>query len=371
MSSLASHLQRAWLGRGPLACALWPLSWLMLAIVALRRLASARGWMASQRLPVPVLVVGNRIAGGAGKTPATIAILQHLQAQGHRPGVLSRGYGVHIEAPSPRLLDALSAASLGAQDTGDEPALIHRRTGVPVMIGPRRVVSGRALLDSHPEIDILVCDDGLQHLALQRDVEVVVFDERGAGNGWLLPAGPLREPLRTAAGPGVKVAPIVLYNAAAPSTPLPGHLGQRRLGPLQALQDWWAGRSETPPPLPEHTPGAWALAGIAHPERFFQALRAQGWQVHGCPLPDHADFAALPWPAEVGDVIVTEKDAIKLHPERIQRERPGTRVWVSVLDFHPEPAFWQALDSALHAVLAPPQAASPTEPTSDTPWTPD
>ncbi len=367
--TLAAILQRAWLNRGPLACALWPLSCLMWVVVRMRRLASAQGWLASERLPVPVLVVGNRIVGGAGKTPATIAILRHLQARGMKPGVLSRGYGVNIQAESPRLLDSSTAHRLSTGDTGDEPWLIHRRTGVPVMVGPRRVTSGQKLLLAHPDIDILVCDDGLQHLALQRDIEVVVFDERGAGNGWLLPSGPLREPLRTAPGPGVTVAPLVLYNAATPSTPLSGHLGRRELGALRALADWWAGTSDMPPPSPETTVGAWAVAGIAHPDRFFSALRTQGWQLRTCPLPDHADFAELPWPAEVRDVILTEKDAVKLTPARLQRERPNTRVWVSVLDFHPELAFWAALDAALDTVQG---AALPLmSPKLPKPWTPD
>lgn len=364
MSALASTLQRAWLRRGPLAWALWPVSCLMGVVVALRRLASAQGWLHADKLPVPVLVVGNRIVGGAGKTPVTIAILQHLQSRGMTPGVLSRGYGAVVDPTQPRLLDRNSVSTLSARDTGDEPWLIFRRTGVPIMVGPKRALGGRALLQAHPDIDILVCDDGLQHLALQRDIEVVVFDERGAGNGWLLPAGPLREPLRTAAGPGVKTPPLVLYNtgnAAAPSTPLPGHVGARALGDLRALADWWAGTQTTAAPSPKATHGAWALAGIAHPDRFFEALRAQGWQLQTCPLPDHHDFASLPWPTEVRDLIVTEKDAVKLNPQRLAQERPNTRVWVSVLDFRPEPAFWTALDASLDAArpLRRPNPAQP------------
>jgi tetraacyldisaccharide 4'-kinase len=376
VSSVAATLQRAWLGRGPLACALWPASCVLGLLVWLRRQASARGWITSHRLPVPVLVVGNRIVGGAGKTPATIAILQHLLARGMRPGVLSRGYGVAIDPAHPQLLDVQTAQTLGAADTGDEPWLIHRRTGVPVSVGPRRSVAGLRLLQAHPDIDILVCDDGLQHLALQRDIEVTVFDERGAGNGWLLPAGPLREPLRTEAGPGVRTAPLVLYNAPSPSTPLPGYVGKRESGGLRALEDWWGCARESvrsPLPDPGSTLGAWALAGIAQPERFFDALRTQGWQLQTCALPDHADFAALPWPEYVRDLIITEKDAVKLCPQRLALERPGTRVWVSVLDFRPEPAFWVALDAAIDALLDIASTSCPrcsvNRPTP--PWTPD
>lgn len=352
MTSLSQALLKAWRHRGPLAWGLAPVASLMWLVVTLRRLASAQGWLRAERLSVPVLVVGNRIVGGAGKTPTTVAIVAHLQARGLRPGVLSRGYGVRIEANLPRLLDAHTAAGLSASDTGDEPWLIHRRTGAPVMVGPHRATSGRALLLAHPDIDILVCDDGLQHLALQRDIEVIVFDERGAGNGWLMPAGPLREPLHTAPGPGVTAPPLVVYNAAQPSTALPGHIGRRELGELRALGDWWSGRHTQSPPSPADTPGVWAVAGIAHPPRFFDALTAQGWSLHTCALPDHTDFATLPWPADVRHVIVTEKDAVKLTPSRVRSERPDTQVWVSVLDFRLPPSFWAALDERVDAALA-------------------
>ncbi len=361
--SLASHLNQAWLRRGPTACLLWPLSLLMRTLVALRRTAYHRGWLASERLPVPVLVVGNRVVGGAGKTPTTIAVLQHLRQQGWRPGVLSRGYkasegpqgadgaGAHV------LIDAESGPTLDASLTGDEPLLIWRRTGAPVMVGRDRAAGGHALLGAHPEIDLLVCDDGLQHLRLQRDIELVVFDERGAGNGWLLPAGPLREPIDAPPPPQLNAAPIVLYNAARPSTALPGHLARRQTAPLCSLADWWAGRASSAAdkaraePLPAGQP-VMALAGIAQPQRFFEALRQRGWQVEGLPLADHADFGTLPWPAGTPHLIVTEKDAVKLHPERVARERPGTQVWVAALDFQPEASFWTALDAALASLKA-------------------
>ncbi|WP_290871146.1 tetraacyldisaccharide 4'-kinase, partial [Aquabacterium sp.] len=325
----SSRLTEAWRRRGPLACALWPVSALMGGIVALRRLAYRQGWLSARRLPVPVLVVGNRIAGGAGKTPTTIALLHHLRTQGWTPGVLSRGYGAPERPPEPLLLDAQSAARVSAAQCGDEPLLIWRRTGVPLMIGPDRAPCGEALLGAHPDIDILVCDDGLQHLRLQRDVEVIVFDERGAGNGWLLPAGPLREPWDSAPTPGLVAPPLVLYNAPRATTPLPGHLLRPSLGQPVPLADWWRGEAHLAHPLlPEHgSPKAsvWALAGIAQPQRFFGALAQQGFAVQPLPLPDHTDFATLPWPESVRDLIVTEKDAVKLRPERLAAERPHTR----------------------------------------------
>lgn len=349
MSRLAEHLQRAWLRRGPMAYLLWPLSCLMAVLVWVRRLAYQRGWLASTRLPVPVIVVGNRIVGGAGKTPTTIALLQHLQARGLRPGVLTRGYKARQDTLPHRILDERTHAQLEATDTGDEPLLIWRRTHAPMAIARHRAQGGRALLDAHPEIDILVCDDGLQHLALQRDIEIIVFDERGQGNGWLLPAGPLREPITTPDTPGLRTPPLVLYNAATASTPLSGFTAQRTVAPLRSLSHWWAADRasiDSKPPPPGAT--VLALAGIAQPQRFFDALTALHYRVQGIPLADHADFAQLPWDDADIDLIVTEKDAIKLDPIRLQQMRPRTRVWVAGLDFCPEQAFWAQLDAALN-----------------------
>lgn len=331
---------------------MWPLSQLFGALAGLRRLSYRVGLSSATRLPCPVLVVGNRIVGGAGKTPTTIAILQHLQQKGWRPGVLTRGYKADESThPRPLLLDANSQSTLTATDAGDEPWLIWRRTQVPVMIDPLRVRGGQAMLDRHPEVNILVCDDGLQHLPLHRDIEVIVFDERGQGNGWLLPAGPLREPVNTPAPAGLCAAPIVLYNAAQPSTDLPGHCVTKGTAPLLELNAWWHGRRDCQPPqLTPDNQGpepVWAIAGIAQPDRFFQQLTAQGWRIHGHPMVDHADLSTLPWPESVTQVIVTEKDAVKLSPDEIRRQRPHTTVWVAALDYQPAPSFWLELDQAL------------------------
>lgn len=357
---LVTHLQQAWLRRGITAWLLTPVSLLYGSLVALRRLAFRLGLIRIQRLPRPVLVVGNRIAGGAGKTPTTLALLQHLRATGWHPGVLTRGHGARPTPEAPLLLDASTEAGLDAVRTGDEPWLIWRRAQVPLMIGRDRAASGRELLARHPDIDILVCDDGLQHLKLHRDIEVIVFDERGAGNGWLLPAGPLREPLYTQPVSSLVAPAIVLHNADRPAlAPVAhggnaGHLARRALGSIVPLADWWAGRSSggsaTPNPRKAH-----AMAGIAHPERFFQSLRALGIEVTPCPLRDHADFDTLPWGPEVRDLLVTEKDAVKLEPPRIARERPDTQVWVAALDFSPEPSFWNELDAALARLPQPPR----------------
>ncbi|MEK8084844.1 tetraacyldisaccharide 4'-kinase [Aquabacterium sp. A3] len=373
MTALAHVLQQAWLKRGALAWALRPISWLMLTVVTLRRQAYRHGLLSRHRLPVPVLVVGNRIAGGAGKTPATLAILAHLKAHGWHPGVLSRGYGA-AQRPRPEspLLVRADGKPPDACQTGDEPVLIWRRQRVPMAIASDRVAGGRALLQQHPDIDILVCDDGLQHLRLQRDIEVIVFDERGAGNGWLLPAGPLREPINLRPLPGLVAAPVVLYNAPRASTDLPGHASTSALGLPVALSSWHdhkhshnhdhkhgADLAHITPPVPSATrpDQCWAMAGVAHPERFFRALRQQGWAFTPLPLADHASLQGpLAWPAAVRDLLITEKDAVKLDPARCARERPNTRIWVIGLDFQPVPDFWHELDAALALIKARPSA---------------
>jgi tetraacyldisaccharide 4'-kinase len=365
--SLAAQLNKAWLTRGWLACLLWPLSMLMRGLVAARRMAFHQGWMRSERLPVPVVVVGNRVLGGAGKTPTTMALLQHLQSQGWRPGVLSRGYKADGDGNTPILIDADSSPGLDARRTGDEPLLIWQRTRVPIMVGRDRAASGLALLSAHPEVNVLVCDDGLQHLRLQRDIEIIVFDERGAGNGWLLPAGPLREPIDAAPPPTLRAQPIVIYNANQASTRLQGHMVKRGTAPLCELSDWWHGRATSSPLAPSNTgtepsERICAVAGIAHPQRFFDALTRQGFTVQGIPLDDHADFTTLPWPTSARNVIVTEKDAVKLRPERVAAERPGCTVWVAALDFRPEDSFWTAVDAALAPLAAPDQRGARTLP---------
>lgn len=365
MSSLAHWLTTQWTRRGPVARCLWPLHWLMSLLVRWRRLAYARGWLTSHHLPVPVIVVGNRVVGGAGKTPTVMAIVEHLRQAGWQPGVLSRGYGRRTRPGSePLVLDARSEETLSAAQVGDECWLIWRHTSAPIGIDARRIHAGEHLLKAHPEIDVLVCDDGLQHLALSRLIDIVVFDERGAGNGWLLPAGLLREPVNAPAGPGATPPPLVLYNASRASTRLPGHLARRSLAPLQPWDDWWSGR---PPaalgpeglslPLALRRAGkdqVWAIAGIAQPERFFKPLRQAGLRFQRCPLPDHDPLDTLPWPAHATHVVLTEKDAVKLTPEKLKAQRPDTQVWVAALNFAPETSFWQALDRRLPA---PPQRA--------------
>lgn len=295
-----------------LTCLLWPLSQLY------RVLSALRGGQ-PQALPVPVLVVGNLVVGGAGKTPTVIALVQALVAAGRRPGVISRGHGREGAAPT-----AVRRGS-SPDEVGDEPLLITRRTGVPVWVGRDRVAAARALLSAQPEVDLIVADDGLQHRRLPRQAELVVFDERGVGNGWLLPAGPLREPMPAALPPSRHV----LYTAGQPSTPLPGRAARRRLTLAWPLAAWHAGDASPAQPLatlrgrPLH-----AAAGLAAPRKFFAMLREAGLSFEQHPLPDHFDWRTLPWPAGTADALVTEKDAVKLDPARCGT----TAVWVLPLD---------------------------------------
>ena len=316
---LGSFLQQVWSGRGLLSTVLSPLAWLFGAVTTVRRQLYARGWLASHRLPVPVVVVGNLVTGGAGKTPTVLAVLRLLRSHGYSPGVVSRGYGRADHAIR------LVASDADSAQVGDEPLLLRRRSGVPVAVGRDRPEAARALLRAHPDIDVIVTDDGLQHLALQRDVEVIVFDDRGAGNGRLLPAGPLREHVPSS----LQQHQVVLYNANVPSTTLPGHVVQAKLAGAVSLHEWWQGKAPSRSVL-ESLRGrpVLAVAGLARPQRFFAMLRDTGIDATELALDDHHDFAVLPWPDDSGDVIVTEKDAVKLPPSR----SIDATVWVAAAE---------------------------------------
>ncbi len=181
-------IERIWSGKSWFYILLLPFSWLYGAITLLRRFAYQKGWLASWKAPVPVVVVGNLTAGGNGKTPVVIWLVEQLIQQGFKPGVVSRGYGGKSDH-YPLLLTSDTSPSMA----GDEPVLIHHRTGAPVAVAPNRRDAVKALLAQY-ELDVIITDDGLQHYALQRDYEIVVIDgQRRFGNGWWLPAGPMRE----------------------------------------------------------------------------------------------------------------------------------------------------------------------------------
>jgi tetraacyldisaccharide 4'-kinase len=308
---------RWWLHRGALSAMLWPLSLLYALATGLRRVSYRTGLRRSARLPVPVVVVGNLTVGGAGKTPVVAALADGLRRHGWHPGIVSRGYG----RKSPARSVAVRPDGDPAQ-CGDEPVLLARLTGCPVQVAARRVQAARDLLAAHPQVDVLLSDDGLQHLALARDVEVVVVDDRLWGNGLLLPAGPLREPPSRRRDATLGPADVL----ARVETGGRRFALRRVLGDVRHFDDGtrlsWAEFAQRFANQPVA-----ALAGIGHPGQFFAALRTAGLTVQGVALRDHqplsaAHFSALP---QHGPVLITEKDAIKC-----QRLAPALRerLWV-------------------------------------------
>jgi tetraacyldisaccharide 4'-kinase len=302
------------------------LSLLYAALFAVRGWLYRLGWLRTERVPVPVIVVGNVIAGGAGKTPVVMAVVQHLQARGLTVGVVSRGYGRRTDDCREVLGDS------DPQDVGDEPALIHHATKAPVFVARKRIDAARALLASHPATQVVVSDDGLQHLALGRDIEICVFDDRGIGNGWRLPAGPLRE-----AWP--RPCDLVLHSGARPAF-AGGYTATRAL----AYDALTGGGQRVPLATLAGRPLV-ALAAIARPEAFFDMLRARGLMLaETIALPDHFDFGSWQRPAATGRTIVcTEKDAVK-----VWRKAPDALA--VPLHFAPSPEFFTALDAKLSSL---------------------
>lgn len=333
-------LLRTWKQRGLLAMLMLPIAAALQVLAEIRRTLYRCGIFQVHRVPAMVIVVGNVITGGAGKTPTVISLVQHLRAMGLRVGVVSRGYGRTSHAIQAVLPDA------SAQDTGDEPLLVQRTTQVPVWVGPSRYETAMALLAHNPDTDIIVCDDGLQHYGLYRDLEVCVFDNRGCGNGWTLPAGPLREiwpraPLHRVGQTADRL--LVLHTGDQPA--FDGFTAQRSLAnfllrsdgtqlPLQDLQ------AQVTKPL-------MAVAGIAQPEVFFDMLRAKGLILAATSaLPDHDDFESCS--RDLGDtyqLVCTEKDAVKLWP------RQADALAAPLVQIAHE-TFWKAIDAQVQSRLA-------------------
>jgi tetraacyldisaccharide 4'-kinase len=302
--------------RTPVAWLLWPASVVFGALVFLRRLAYRARWLPVRSAGLPVIVVGNLAVGGSGKTPLVLWIAGFLKSKGWTPGIVSRGYGAKVGAPREANPDSDPA------EVGDEPVLLARRSGCPVWVDPDRARAAAALRARHREVDVLVLDDGLQHYGLARDIEIALVDARGFGNGFLLPAGPLREPparLRAVdavvvhgtsvvAGYAMRLEGALFYRLADPS---------ERRGASE-----FAGRA------------VHAVAGIGDPDRFFRHLRALGLEVVAHPFPDHHAFGAAD--LDFGDdapVVMTEKDAVKC------RRFAKPRHWVLPVDAALDPAF--------------------------------
>nr|WP_255592932.1 tetraacyldisaccharide 4'-kinase [Bordetella sp. BOR01] len=286
-----------------------PLSALTAWHVTRRRARYQAGRRAVYRAPVPIVVIGNIYVGGTGKTPVVIATVQALRERGWTPGVISRGYGTRV-GPQARV----GQGELDPCHFGDEPALIARATAAPVAVHPRRALAAQALLRQHPQVNVIVSDDGLQHLALARDVEIVVQDERGIGNGRLLPAGPLREP----AARLDTVDAVITNRSNGPPAPAHPDGGPRRAdmrlepGAARHLQ---SGACRPLADFADRTvfPGVAAAAGIGNPGRYFATLRAAGIRADPClALPDHYDYRRSPFDAVHADaILITSKDAIK------------------------------------------------------------
>ena len=351
-SAAASWLHQQWQKRGLWARLLWPVSCLALGYVLAKRRWYQQGTKPVYRAPVPVVIVGNIYVGGVGKTPVVIALVQELLALGWKPGVISRGYGVEL-GPAPRVgWGELDAASLG-----DEPALISEQTQAPVSVHPNRRLACQALLTAYPEVDIIVSDDGLQHLALARDLEIIVQDERLLGNGWLLPAGPLREPpsrlstvdlviTRQATrpqhdaqqAPKQQTEPQLTEPNPPPqvttSAPAPTSARHRRPQPTELsmwLQITAAHSLDKKINLSvyefiqlQQNKICCAIAAISEPARFFKSLTQTGILFqHSIGLPDHHPLDSAFFTAQQADLLlITTKDAVKC------RALHDPRVWV-------------------------------------------
>ena len=304
MRLLERRLNALWYGAGAASVLLAPLSGVFATVTSLRRGLYRRGWLRAYRASVPVVVIGNLSVGGTGKSPLVAHVAATLARRGLRPGILLRGYGAAIRGPR------RVSADTPVEQAGDEAVMLAAATGLPVVVSPERSAGAR-LLETQG-IDVILCDDGLQHYALARDLEVVVIDAaRGLGNGRLLPAGPLREgPTRLSS------VNVVVLNGADET---------------QAERSIWRGREATVamqlvPQAPRGMgPGnRWqsleqfigtpvhAVAGIGHPQRFFATLRAAGLTVVEHAFADHHAYSAADF--DFGDrspILMTTKDAVK------------------------------------------------------------
>ncbi|HCI14832.1 MAG: tetraacyldisaccharide 4'-kinase [Gallionellales bacterium GWA2_60_142] len=291
-----SGLERHWYRLTPLHLFLIPLSLIFRPLAALRCTLYRAGLLHSERLPVPVVVVGNISIGGAGKTPLTLALAQQLTEQGMHPLIVSRGHGGDAVQPRAVMPDSDPA------QVGDEPLLMARRGICPVWIGKDRAAAARAGLQANPQCDMVLCDDGLQHYRLQRDVEIAVIDGvRGFGNGWLLPAGPLREPVSR-----LRSVDAVVINGGETA---PGQFSMRLEGAsFQNLSD----PAHTATAADFQTSKNHAVAGIGDPQRYFRHLESLGIRFTPHPFPDHHPYRANDLAfADCDAILLTEKDAVK------------------------------------------------------------
>ena len=316
--SIETTMTRAWQRQAAWLWLLLPVSWLYGFITMVRRQAYKIGLFARYRAPIPLMVIGNITVGGSGKTPLIIALVNYLQKQGIKVGVISRGYGGD-SSQMPALVHADSLPSI----VGDEPCLIVNMTGAAMAVCPNRKQAITTLLNAHPELQLIIADDGLQHYALQRDIEWIVVDaSRGFGNQQLLPTGFLREPMSRLTGANVvyheKADRTTKDNKQAKAKRLTMYLQADKLQPLwsSAVEiDGLSVAEKMPMPLMPPIPNGrvHAVSGIGYPQRFFDTLLSLGFDVIGHAYPDHYDFSLteLLQYSEL-PIIVTSKDAVKI-----------------------------------------------------------
>lgn len=330
LAGAAHWLHQQWQRRGLAAGLLLPFAGITACYVVAKKIWYTSGLGQVYRAPVPVVVVGNVYVGGTGKTPVVIALVKQLEALGWHPGIISRGYGVRL-GPHARSGRGVLQASV----VGDEPALLAEQTGAPLGVHPKRRLACQALLQAYPQVDIIVADDGLQHLALARDFEIVVQDARGLGNGWLLPAGPLREPALR-----LSTADLVITRENAPSRltaalrdpeatqhqPVGLRMWLKVTG-LQSLD------KKINISVDEFTQFRFrkniiAIAAISEPDRFFNTLaQAELTPDQTLGLPDHHPLGASLFAEQTADLILlTTKDAVKC------RDLTDPRIWVVLVE---------------------------------------
>jgi tetraacyldisaccharide 4'-kinase len=311
-----------WHRRGAVAWLLWPVSLIFRGVVFLRRMFFWMRLLKSEHPGIPVVVVGNIVAGGSGKTPLVLWIAEFLKSKGWHPAIVSRGYRKAQSASGAG--DAPRAATIAsdAAEVGDEPIILSRRSGCPVWVGADRVAVAREVRSKHPDVDVLILDDGLQHYRLRRDVEIAVVDGRGFGNGFLLPAGPLREPRRR-----LKTVDAVVSHGNSSVSGFSMTLEGETFHRMTDARD-------RRPASAFAGHGVHAVAGIGDPNRFFLHLMKLGIQPIPHPFPDHHPFTLRD--LEFGGdapIVMTEKDAVKL------RRAPHAHWWVLPVTARLDPAF--------------------------------
>lgn len=313
--SIETTITRAWQRQAAWLWLLLPISWLYGLITLLRRQAYKAGLLSSYRAPIPVMVIGNISVGGSGKTPLIIALVNYLQKKGIKVGVISRGYGGDT-SQMPALVSATSLPHV----VGDEPCLIAHMTGAAMAVCPNRQQAIATLLNAAPDLQLIIADDGLQHYALQRDIEWIVVDAaRGFGNKQLLPTGFLREPVSRLEG-----ANVIYHEKPNTDLTLTSKSGSKirsadrltmhlQAGELQRLWNPTSSTAQLNNVKPTNNNRVHAVSGIGYPQRFFDTLESIGFEVIGHPYPDHYDFS-LAELLQYGDypIIVTSKDAVKI-----------------------------------------------------------